>query len=111
MIYNLETTDDFDKEIKKLRKKYPSIKGDFQKIIDDIEKELILATDLGEGFKKIRIDIKSKGKGASGGGRIITYETIVAVAKKNILFTLIYNKGDYDNLDLFILKKNLGIKK
>ncbi len=109
MNYSLQTTDDFDREIKKLSKKFPSLKNDFQSIIDNIEKELILADDLGEGFRKIRINIKSKGKGSSGGGRIITYETIIAVNNKLVLFALIYNKGDYDTFDLSVLKKNLGL--
>jgi mRNA-degrading endonuclease RelE of RelBE toxin-antitoxin system len=109
MIYKLDTTDEFDKEIKALKKKYPSIKADFQNILDNLEKEIALADDLGNGFRKIRIDIKSKGKGKSGGGRIITYETIIAIDSKSILFALIYNKGEYDKVDLAILKKNLGI--
>lgn len=109
MNYSLQTTDDFDREIKKLSKKFPSLKNDFQNIIDNIEKELTLADDLGEGFRKIRINIKSKGKGSSGGGRIITYETIIAVNNKLVLFALIYNKGDYETVDLSILKKNLGL--
>jgi hypothetical protein len=107
--YSLQTTDDFDREIKKLSKKFPSLKNDFQNVIDNIEKELALADDLGEGFRKIRINIKSKGKGSSGGGRIITYETIIAINNKSVLFALIYNKGDYDNVDLSVLKKNLGL--
>jgi hypothetical protein len=109
MNYKIETIDNFDKEIKKLNKKFPSLKTDFQKILDNLEKELTLADDLGNGFKKIRIDIKSKGKGARGGGRIITYETIIAVNNKLIVFASIYNKGEYDNVDLTILKKNLGL--
>lgn len=109
MNYSLQTTDDFDREIKKLSKKFPSLKNDFQNIIDNIEKELALADDLGEGFRKIRINIKSKGKGSSGSGRIITYETIIAINNKLVLFALIYNKGEYDTVDLSILKKNLGL--
>lgn len=109
MNYNIEVDNEFSKEFKKLLKKYPSLKSDFQSIIDNIENELILATDLGNGFKKIRINIKSKGKGASGGGRIISYDTIVSVNETKVLFATIYNKGDFDNVDLNLLKKNLGI--
>ena len=109
MNYNIEIDNEFSKEFKKLLKKYPSLKSDFQSILDNIENELILATDLGNGFKKIRINIKSKGKGASGGGRIISYETIVSVDETKVLFATIYNKGDYNNIDLNVLKKNLGI--
>jgi mRNA-degrading endonuclease RelE of RelBE toxin-antitoxin system len=110
MNYNIETTYDFNKEIKRLNKKYRSLKSDFQNLLDNLEKELILATDLGNGFKKIRINIKSKGKGASGGGRIITYETIVAVDETNVIFTIIYDKSDYDNISIAVLKKNLNLE-
>ena len=109
MKYNIEIDVEFSTEFKKLIKKFPSLKSDFQKILDNLENELLLADDLGNGFKKIRINIKSKAKGSSGGGRIITYETIVSVGEKSIIFATIYNKGDYDTIDLAILKKNLGI--
>ncbi len=107
MNYEFETTDDFDKEIKRLSKRYVSLKFDFQSVLDNIENELALATDLGNGFRKIRINIKSKGKGSSGGGRIITYETIISVSNTKIIFALIYNKGEYDNVDISILKQIL----
>lgn len=109
MKYNIEIDLEFSKEFKKLLKKIPSLKSDFQKILDNLENALLLADDLGNGFKKIRINIKSKGKGSAGGGRIITYETIISVGEKLIVFATIYNKGDYDTIDLTILKKNLGI--
>jgi mRNA-degrading endonuclease RelE of RelBE toxin-antitoxin system len=109
MNYKTEIDPEFSKEFKRLLKKFPSLKSDFQNILDHIEKELNLADDLGNGFKKIRINIKSKGKGASGGGRVITYETIVSIDNKLVLFVSIYNKGDYDAIDLSILKKNLGL--
>lgn len=109
MKFNIEIDFEFSKEFKRLIKKFPSLKSDFQKILDNLENELLLADDLGNGFKKIRINIKSKGKGSSGGGRIITYETIINVGEKLIVFATIYNKGDYDKIDLAVLKKNLGI--
>lgn len=110
MNYKTEINKEFSKEFKTLLKKFPSLKADFQKVLDNIDKELTLADDLGNGFKKIRINIKSKGKGSSGGGRIITYEAIVALDNKLVIFASIYNKGDYDTIDLSILKKNLGLK-
>lgn len=109
MNYKTEIDKEFSKEFKIVLKKFPSLKSDFQNILDNIEKELNLADDLGNGFKKIRINIKSKGKGSSGGGRVITYETIIAIENKLVLFVSIYNKGDYNAIDLSILKKNLGL--
>ena len=109
MNYKIEIDKEFSKEFKTLLKKFPSLKSDFQNILDNIEKELNLADDLGNGFKKIRINIKSKGKGTSGGGKIITYETIIAIDNKLVLFVSIYNKGDCDSIDISILKKNLRL--
>lgn len=102
MNYNIETHKEFEKELKTLSKKFPSLKSDLEKIIENIKKELALADDLGDGFKKIRINIKSKNKGSAGGGRIISYETIISVTETNVLFGCIYNKGEYVKVDLDI---------
>ena len=109
MNFKVVLHENFIRELKPLAKKFPSIKADIQKIVDEIEKELTLAADLGQGFKKIRLSIKSKGRGSSGGGRIITYETIVELAQTNVLFASIYNKTDHDTIDIDVLKKNLGL--
>ena len=86
MKYDIVVHENFKKEIKPLIKKFPSLKNDLKKVQDDIAKQITLADDLGNGFKKIRIKITSKGKGSSGGGRIITFETLVDVENKQILF-------------------------
>ena len=109
MNYNIEIDSGFKKEFKTLLKKFPSLKEDFEKLISNIESELALADDLGGGFKKIRLNIKSKAKGKSGGARIITYETIIAVNETFLVFASIYNKTEYATIDISILKKNLGL--
>ena len=58
MNYNIQTHKEFEKELKALNKKFPSLKSDLKNIIENIEKKLALADDLGDGFKKIRINIK-----------------------------------------------------
>ena|SRR5690606_18102598 len=82
MNYNVEYHANFKKELKPLAKKYPSIKEDLQYLLDNIEKELALADDLGNGFRKIRFNIKSKGKGKSGGARVISYEILLSAEEK-----------------------------
>jgi mRNA-degrading endonuclease RelE of RelBE toxin-antitoxin system len=109
MKYEVVLHPNFEKEYKPLAKKYPSLKQDIQNIIDEIEKELVLATDLGEGFKKIRVNIKSKGKGSSGGGRLITQETIITVDDTKVLFASIYNKGDHESINIAILKEIISL--
>jgi len=92
MKYNIIISENFEKEFKPLYKKYKSLKNDLLKVQDNIEKELLLADDLGNGFKKIRINVASKNKGSSGGARLITHEAIVAVNKKNVVFVLYITK-------------------
>lgn len=108
MNYNIEYHDNFKKELKNF-KKYPSIKNDLQNLLDNIEKELALAVDLGSGFKKIRLALKSKGKGKSGGARIITYEILIAENDTNVIFASIYDKSDFENIDIILLKEILGL--
>ena len=108
MNYNVEYHDNFRKELKKFQK-YPSIKNDLQYLLDNIEKELALAVDLGGGFKKIRLAIKSKGKGKSGGARIISYEILIAENNTNIILGSIYDKSKFENINIDLLKKALGL--
>lgn len=109
MNYNFETTRDFEKELKALAKKYASIKSDIKKLQSDMEKNPKQGSNLGGGFRKIRFFITSKGKGKSGGGRIITYETIINITEATIVFVSIYDKSEYGNIDLITIKRNLGI--
>ena len=93
-----------------LLKKYPSLKEDLQLLLSNLEENPKLGIDLGSGLRKIRLNIKSKGKGSSGGARIISYETIISLEESLITLLSIYNKGEYDTVDIAVLKKNLGIE-
>lgn len=105
MKYNSpKTTSLFDRELKRLSKKYHSLKADIDFVKNNIEKELSSSADLGSGFRKLRFSIKSKGKGKSGGGRIITYETLVKVDEKDIIFVFLYDKGEIGSVNLDIIK-------
>ena len=72
-------TKNFKLEAKPLLKKHRSLLNDLVKL----EKELLttprLGTSLGNDAYKIRLKISSKGKGKSGGARIISLvETIIS---------------------------------
>lgn len=72
MSYNIQTTPDFDKKFKKLFKKYASLKSDFSSFINSLKENPTQGTPLGKNCYKMRLAIKSKGKGKSAGARIIT---------------------------------------
>ncbi|WP_425390164.1 hypothetical protein [Ekhidna sp.] len=71
MSYEILTTSRFDREFKALAKKHKSLPEDILKLkrllIDDPK----LGAGLGNNVRKVRISIKSKGSGKSGGGRVI----------------------------------------
>lgn len=107
MNYNIEVTSNFKKEIKKLLKKYPSLKNEYAELITDLKIDPILGTHIGHKCYKIRLAIKSKGKGKSGGARIITH---VVIDDEQIYLLSIYDKANQDSItdkQILQLIKNL----
>ena len=54
-----------------MAKKYHSLKSDYGAWLDEIYKNPLVGDDLGGGVRKIRMIIADKGKGKSGGARIL----------------------------------------
>lgn len=88
--------------VKPIAKRYRSFNDDYQELLDDLEKNPRLGVDLGEGYRKVRMSIKSKGKGKSGGARVITLDMI----ERNECLYLIYayDESDAGNIKLDVLK-------
>ena len=95
MSYSILTVPPFEKQLKKLYKKYPSIKGDLKKLAEELIENPTKGTSLGNNCYKIRIAIASKGKGRSGGARIITHIHVQGTA---IYLLYIYDKSDKANI-------------
>ncbi len=95
MNYKVESIPLFDKQAKRLAKKYPSLKNDLTLLIKNLADDPEQGIALGNGFFKIRISISSKGKGKSGGARIITYVKIIAAT---VFLTSIYDKGEKSSI-------------
>ena len=93
--YSIIPTPVFKKESKRLSKKYPSLRDDLANINKILEKFPEFGTKIGESVFKVRIAIKSKGKGKSGGARIVTY---LINEKKEIYLLTIYDKSEYEVL-------------
>lgn len=94
----------FEKEAKKYLKKFKTLKSELKVLFDDLIKNPTKGTSLGNSAYKIRLASKSKGKGKSGGFRVITY----LIEKKEIkdentfitIVTLlsIYDKSETENI-------------
>jgi len=77
MSFKIDTIDNFEKELKRLKKKFPSIPIEIESLIDNLESNPIIGTPIGHGFYKIRLAMASKGRGKRGGGRVITYVKVL----------------------------------
>ncbi len=96
----------FKKEARRLSKKYPSIKEELATLNQVLSEAPERGTSLGNNAYKIRIAIKSKGKGKSGGGRVITY---VLKEDQKIYLLTIYDKSELDTIDDSILKREIRV--
>lgn len=76
-------------------RKYPSLKIDLEKLITKLSKNPNLGVNLGHNLYKIRLAISSKGRGKSGGARVITF---LISEDKEIYLVYIYDKSRLDNL-------------
>lgn len=94
---------EFKRQFKRLAKKYHSLRNDFEEWKEDIKKNPLIGDDLGSGVRKIRMAIDSKGKGKSGGARILTLNVKVSDDGLNVVLLTIYDKGEISNVkDEFI---------
>jgi mRNA-degrading endonuclease RelE of RelBE toxin-antitoxin system len=104
MSYSVKTLADFDKEVKKIAKKHKSIKSDIAKLIDALEINPTMGTNLGQNVYKIRLAISGTNKGKSGGARVITY---VIVVKKTVILAEIYLKSEHDSIEPGLLVQRI----
>jgi mRNA-degrading endonuclease RelE of RelBE toxin-antitoxin system len=111
MSYSIISLPFFDKQLKRLIKKYPSLKKEYINLINLLAVQPVAGTPIGNNCYKIRLAIASKGKGKSGGARVITY---LQVLNNAVYLVSIYDKSEQDNLsdkDLMELIKHIPEEK
>ena len=91
MNFNVVILPDFKRDAKKLLKKYPSLSGEISDLVFDLETHPTQGTPLGNNCYKIRLAIASKGKGKSGGARVITCVKVIATT---VYLLTIYDKSE-----------------
>jgi mRNA-degrading endonuclease RelE of RelBE toxin-antitoxin system len=88
----------FKRKVKPLAKKYHTLKESIDELANDLIKNPYLGDSYGQNIYKIRLADESKGKGKSGGFRILYYLAIQR--NENTLITLltIFDKGEIDTI-------------
>lgn len=102
MNYKVIPTPEFIKNLKSLSKKYKSIKKDILGLVNQLETNPTMGTELGNNTFKIRVKNSDNNKGKSAGYRVITY---CINELKEISLVTIYSKTDKENiLDLELIE-------
>lgn len=96
MNFSVEATAHFAKQLKRLSKKFPSLKDEFKDLINSLKENPEQGTSLGNNCFKIRLAIRSKGKGKSGGARVITH---IQVIKSRVFLLSIYDKSQQSDIN------------
>ena len=95
MNFNVEVSYKFKKHAKHLIKKFPSLKHELEVLVNSLEADPKQGKPIGFDCYKIRLLISSKGKGKSGGARVITH---VHVTKTTVYLLTIYDKSEQSNV-------------
>ncbi len=95
MSYKVKTIVVFERQAKRLIKKYPSLKKELRELTAQLKEKPTQGTSIGNDCRKIRLAIASKGKGKSGGARVITHIIFTA---DTVYLLAIYDKSDIENL-------------
>lgn len=104
--------DDFKRDAKKLLKKFASLKDELSELETQLLENPRMGTLIHQNIYKIPLAVKSKGKGKSGGLRVISYvvELDIQVLENtkeqeiNIFLLTIYDKSEMQNIPNKILQ-------
>lgn len=105
MNFRIIPTPTFAKSLKALAKRHKSMKTDVEGFVKSLEENPFQGTELTPGIRKIRMAIKSKGGGKSGGARIITYNVLATEEDGKVYLLEIYDKSDHSTVKEDVLKK------
>ncbi len=101
----ISVSDDFAKEAKRLAKKYPSFKQDYKNFLLSIKNNPLQGDEITKNIRKIRMAIKAKGKGKSGGARVITFNILTDIENGQVVFLLLYDKEDASTVKVNVVKQ------
>jgi len=112
MSCDIYTTTEFERSLKKLSKRYASMKEDYIRFLSELKVNPLMGTEIKYGLRKVRMAITSKQKGKRGGARVITHTVIYNTTDADVTLLQMYDKSDRANItdnELKALLKNNGL--
>lgn len=104
MRYNVLITESFKRELKRIAKKHRQIINDIHLLVNNLQTDPKLGTNIGNNIYKIRLSISGTSKGKSSGARIITY---LKLHKDTIILAELYLKSEFPSIDIKTVLKRL----
>ena len=95
MPFEIIISEDFERDASALARRHRSLLNDIEQLMAQLAVNPAMGTPIGKNCYKIRMAITSKGKGKSGGARVITCVKIVA---QNVHLVSIFDKSDMENI-------------
>lgn len=96
----VRTSEEFRIAYKRLKKRHKSLQYDFERLLVSLLENPIQGVEIEENIRKIRLAITSKGRGKSGGARVIIRVRLIA---DELQLLYIYDKADFENVsDAFL---------
>ena len=94
-MYKIILSDKFKRESKRFVRKYRSLEYELEDLFLQLQTDPTKGISLGESLYKIRLAVKSKGAGKSGGMRAIYF---VFVSGKKVVILRIIDKSEQENI-------------
>jgi len=111
MANSVKLTAFFLRKAKRLLKKYHSLNFSLQKLENDLIANPKLGDSYGSNIYKVRLADESKGKGKSGGFRVITYLIEESSESTKIYLITIFDKSEESSIDKDDIKEILRTEK
>ena len=116
MNYSIDYLPDFEKEVRRLSKKYKSLKQDLKKLESELLSNPHAGVLVAKDVRKVRMAITSKNRGKSHGARVIDYVYKIDEDTGMILLLFIYDKAEQETISpyriaelLAMVRESLGI--
>jgi mRNA-degrading endonuclease RelE of RelBE toxin-antitoxin system len=103
MNLKIEYSSKFLRQAKKLGKRHRSLKNDLRALVEKLIEDPTLGTLIAPATRKVRVVITSKGRGKSGGGRVITFyeeQSSITDGLKILLLVSVYDKSEKDSISI-----------
>lgn len=107
MGFEIRTTPHFERAAKALMKRHRSLRADLLSENPSRIYCLMQGDELRPGIRKIRMPISSKGRGKSGGARVITYTILTPEESGRVYLMDIYDKADYSTVDISVIQSRI----